>query len=101
MGPRVLWNPVWTCGFQHVIWNPAYYEIPACYEIPFPEEPFSCTSRKICSASRSKFPVEIGQFMPHSLGASSSHHQRPDRPSSPSFVCREQGAQPILVYPFS
>ena len=33
---------------------------------------------------------------PHSLAASSSHHQRPARKSSPTAIARVQGAQPML-----
>ncbi|OQC14426.1 MAG: hypothetical protein BWX79_00880 [Alphaproteobacteria bacterium ADurb.Bin100] len=33
---------------------------------------------------------------PHSLAASSSHHQRPARKSSPRLMARVQGAQPML-----
>ena len=33
---------------------------------------------------------------PHSLAASSSHHQRPARNSSPKLMARVQGAQPML-----
>ena len=33
---------------------------------------------------------------PHSLAASSSHHQRPARKSSPSVMARVQGSQPML-----
>ena len=52
---------------------------------------------RIASISCSKPPVSRGQWMPHSLGAFVSHHQRPARASSPSAVARVQGAQPMLV----
>ena len=50
-------------------------------------------------ASCSKPPVSIGQWIPHSLGAPTSHHHRPALSSSPGATGRVQGSQPMLVYP--
>src|SRR5438128_729048 len=46
-------------------------------------------------SSCSKPPVSIAQWMPHSFGAFSSHHQRPARFGSPGWIARVQGAPPI------
>ncbi len=51
----------------------------------------------IACSSCSKPPVSIAQWMPHSLGAPLSHHQRPARACSPGAIARVQGAQPIDV----
>lgn len=41
-------------------------------------------------------------WMPHSLASGSdSHHQRPERSSSPGWTARVQGAQPIEGKPLS
>ena len=40
--------------------------------------------------------VVVFTCRPHSLAASSSHHQRPARKSSPRLMARVQGAQPML-----
>src|SRR2546422_237176 len=53
-----------------------------------------------CS-SCSKPPVSMAQWIPHSFGAFSSHHQRPVRAGAPGAIARVQGAQPIDVYPRS
>jgi hypothetical protein len=41
-------------------------------------------------------PSLVFTCSPHSLAASSSHHQRPARKSSPRLMARVQGAQPML-----
>ena len=55
------------------------------------------SSPRIAWSSCSKPPVSIEQCMPHSFGASVSHHQRPARAGSPGAIARVQGAQPIEV----
>ena len=55
----------------------------------------------MAASSCSKAPVSTGQWMPHSLGAFVSHHQRPARGSSPGLVARVQGVQPMLVNPWA
>ena len=39
-------------------------------------------------------PCSSPTWIPHSLVSGSSHHQRPARESSPSWMARLQGAQP-------
>src|SRR4029453_8605866 len=60
-----------------------------------------CSSPRIAWSSCSRPPVSTAQWIPHSFGAFSSHHQRPSRPVSPGAIERVQGAQPIDVYPRS
>ena len=55
------------------------------------------SSPRIACSSCSSPPVSTAQWMPHSFGAFTSHHQRPSRPDSPSAIARVHGAQPIEV----
>ena len=57
----------------------------------------SASSPRIACSSCSKPPVSIEQCIPHSFGASVSHHQRPARVGSSGPIARVHGAQPIDV----
>ena len=51
------------------------------------------------SGSDARAFVLSSMCRPHSRVSAFSHHQRPERGSSPGFTARVQGAQPTLGYP--